>query len=153
MFSALEAIKKLEVVKRSTLKTLDLIPQVDEILKTFDGRVFNKRLQVALQQTDPRLTVSRPYATNGLLISVAGQRFNNVTLSSKCLVTDNNGKTYRISYDLAHKDLLDEILFLTRELDRIAFSIANYENVVKEIGEHKDRIRELNKSLHWTVQL
>lgn len=152
MFSALEAIKKLEVVKRSTLKTLDLIPQVDAILKIFDGRVFNKRLQAALQGADPSIIVRRPYATNGLLISVAGQRFNNVILSSKCLIT-GNGKTYRISYDLAHKDLLDEIIFLTRELDRIAFSIANYENVVKEIGEHKDRIRELNKSLHWTVQL
>lgn len=68
-------------------------------------------------------------------------------------MTNNNGKTYRISYDLAHKDLLDEILFLTRELDRIDFSIANYEKVVKEIKDLKEKIRELNKSLHWTVQL
>lgn len=52
MFSTKTPMQKLEIVKRDTKITLDLIPQVDEILKTFDGKVSNKKTKY--RHADPR---------------------------------------------------------------------------------------------------
>lgn len=153
MFSALEAVKELEVVKSSTKKTLDLIPQVDAILKPFDGKVFNKKLSTAMQTIDPRVRAWRGDYTTSLVISIDGQRFHNYILRSKCLVTTNKGRTYHLDYAKAHKDLICQKDFLEKELEKIYFSINNYVEVIREIEEHKNRIRELHESLHWTVQL
>ena len=144
MFNIKNVMQKLKIAKRSTKKTLDLIYQVDEILKAFDGKVINKKFSNELQGLHPNIMAGRPYMNETLTISLSGQRINNNILSSKCLTTEN-GKTYRLDYSLAHSALMVNKEFLEKDLEKIYFSINNYEEVVREI-------KALKQSLHWTVQ-
>lgn len=174
MYSLTDDQRKELVQKESNIKeaALAVMPQVREVIKKFDNKVFSKRLETELKKIDPKIRVHCEYNSFDIIYSAWDYEDRSITV---------NGGTYYIRNDsvyivgmciesgyasvkpafdserriladnmLANMDMLAEqtkaaIVEITHDLDHIEAYRANKIRLQKEIKEHNDFI-------HYTVR-
>ena len=114
-----------------------LYPQIKNVIQEFDGKVFNKRLQTALQdRTGARVYVeNRP---NMIDIHIYGSRGEWVTLA--ILLKDDMEAGKRINAGKLIESLTDHRTHLLKKA-------AEYEEQIEQIEQVKEQIRQIDKQL------
>lgn len=114
-----------------------LYPQIKNVIQEFDGKVFNKRLQTALQdRTGARVYVeNRP---NMIDIHIYGSRGEWVTLA--VLLKDDMEAGKRINAGKLIESLTERRAGMLRKA-------ADYEKQIEQVEQVKEQIRQLDSRL------
>ena len=119
-----------------------LYPKIKKVIQSFDKKVFNKRLETALQEgTGARVFVeNRP---NLIDIHVYGPHSNWITLATLSKDDFIDGK--RINAE----KLIES---LTENRNRLLQTAARYEKQIEEIDNVKEQIKQIKKLLNDVLE-
>lgn len=119
-----------------------LYPQIKKVVQEFDGKVFNKRLQTALQDgTGARVFVeNRP---NMIDVHIYGPNSNWITLG--ILQKDDMPDGKRINAEKL-------IVSLTDHRNALLQTAARYEQQIEQIDQVKEQLKQIEKQLKAVLE-
>lgn len=123
-------------------KAAALYPQIKRITRAFDGKVFNKRFQTALQdETGARVFVeNRP---NMIDVHIYGPHSNWITLG--ILQRDDMTDGKRINAEKLIESMTDHRNALLK-------TAARYEQQIEQINQVKEQLKQIEKQLKAVLE-
>lgn len=136
-----------------------LLPEIKKVFKAFDGKVFNCKLEKALQEINPRIHVYKrsyiyeiymysQYCSNALTIcssAIPGTQYHD---NKKHFVQDNK----RINAALAFEDIEAHRVTRLQEIASWNTFLENRETLQQQLDQLKKQIEYLSDQIPWKMR-
>ena len=158
-----EVAKKLVELEIENMKEfIDLIPSIKEVLKTFDGKVINKRMETALRnKVSNQITIikdtyfSLSYCYSNICVSIKYKycceycktRSACVSKLLSNITTEDN----KFIYSAFEKELDERKEFMISEIKFTEDVLENVDELINEYWELKNKINNFNNKAHETM--
>ena len=160
-----EVSKKLVEFEIKNMKEfIDLIPSIKEVLKIFDGKVINKRMETALRnKVSNQITITKDtyfslsYYYSNIYVPIKYKYYtgaNYVQTRYACvseLLSNITTEDNKFIYSAFEKELDERKEFMISEIKFTEDVLENVDELINEYWELKNKINNFNNKAHETM--
>ena len=154
-----EVAKKLVELEIKNMKEfIDLIPSIEEVLKIFDGKVINKRMETALRnKVSNQITITKDtyfslsYYYSNIYVPIKYKYCKTKYACVSKLLLNITTEDNKFIYSAFEKELDERKEFMIREIKFTEDVLENVDELINEYWELKNKINNFNNKAHETM--
>ena len=160
-YSHQEAMKLALLEIKANKEALTLFAPVIEVLRKFNGKVANKRLDTALKKIDSGLSFRMRYSAFCIDWHIKNRHFEDPSKESYSYIHESSisllhsgeiiNKYGRINADSAIEQLNKQKDYISQRIEKAEKQLADIDEKLKQRNELKKQVEEFNKDISYLV--